>query len=190
MGSVSAQIDDEGRLLHAPARWQSGDHVPAPLDFYRGLVLTAWVDYNHHMTEAAYLTAFGWASDALFSYVGDDEAYRAAGHSFYTVETHIAYLREAAEWVPLRITTRVLGLDRKRLHIYHEMFRDDDHKLLATTEQMLVHVDMNAARSVAILPEVRAALEAIAEAHSALPPAERAGHFSLPTPHQQTEHRE
>jgi carnitine 3-dehydrogenase len=141
--------------------------------------LPAWVDYNRHMTEAAYLTAFGWASDAMFTYIGDDDQYRAEGHSFYTVETHIAYLREAAEHTPLRITTRVLGVDRKRLLIYHEMFRDDDQKMLATTEQMLVHVDMNAARSVAILPDVRAALDAIALAHSTLPPAERAGHFSL-----------
>jgi len=142
-------------------------------------VLPAWVDYNHHMTEAAYLTAFGWASDALFSYIGDDDEYRANGHSFYTVETHIAYLREAAEHEPLRITTRVLGLDRKRLHIYHEMFNADTDKLLATTEQMLVHVDMNAARSAAILPDVRAALDAIAGAHAHLPPPDRAGHFSL-----------
>jgi carnitine 3-dehydrogenase len=122
MGSEIAEVDHEGRLLHAPARWKPGDAVDAPLDFYRGEVLSEWVDYNHHMTEAAYLTAFGWASDALFSYIGDDDEYRANGHSFYTVETHIAYLREAAEHAPLRITTRVLGLDRKRLHIYHEMF--------------------------------------------------------------------
>ena len=182
MGSERSEVDDDGRMLHAPARWQPGDAVAAPLDFYRCPVLPAWVDYNHHMTEAAYLTAFGWASDALFSYIGDDDAYRAAGHSFYTVETHIAYLREVAERAPLRITTRVLGLDRKRLHIYSEMFHFTDDKLLATTEQMLVHVDMNAARSVAILPEVRAALEAILAAHSTLPPAERAGHFSLPSP--------
>ncbi len=190
MGSESAQIDHEGRLLHPPARWQAGDPVAAPLDFYRGRVLPAWVDYNHHMTEAAYLTAFGWASDALFSYIGDDDAYRAAGHSFYTVETHIAYLREAAEHAPLRITTRVLGLDRKRLHIYQEMFHGNDNKLLATTEQMLAHVDMNAARSVAIPPEVRAALDAIADAHSVLAPAAGAAHFSLPTPTHQTEHPE
>jgi acyl-CoA thioesterase FadM len=182
MGSECSEVDDDGRMLHPPARWQPGDAVDAPLDFYRCPVLPAWVDYNHHMTEAAYLTAFGWASDALFSYIGDDDAYRAAGHSFYTVETHIAYLREAAELAPLRITTRVLGLDRKRLHIYQEMFHDTADKLLATTEQMLVHVDMNAARSVAILPEVRAALEAILAAHSTLSPAERAGHFSLPSP--------
>jgi acyl-CoA thioesterase FadM len=182
MGSESAQVDHDGRMSIAPARWQPGDTVAAPLDFYRGLVLPAWVDYNRHMTEAAYLTAFGWASDALFTYIGDDDAYRAAGHSFYTVETHIAYLREAAQDAPLRITTRVLGLDRKRLHIYQEMFRGDDPALLATTEQMLVHVDMNAGRSVAILPDVRAALDAIADAHSTLPAAARAGHFSLPSP--------
>lgn len=180
MGLPGTTIDDDGRLLHAPQRWQPGDEVPAPLDFYRGEVLTAWVDYNHHMTEAAYLTAFGWASDALFSYIGDDDDYRSEGHSFYTVETHIAYLREAAEHAPLRITTRVLGLDRKRLHIYQEMFGGDE-QLLATTEQMLVHVDMNAGRSAAILPAVHAALTAIADAHNVLPPAKRAGHFSLTT---------
>jgi hypothetical protein len=60
------------------------------------------------------------------------------------------------------------------------MFHGDNEKLLATTEQMLVHVDMNAGRSVAILAHVRAALDAIAFAHSTLPPAEHAGHFSLP----------
>jgi acyl-CoA thioesterase FadM len=180
MGSVNAQVDHEGRMLHAPARWQPGDEVAAPLDFYRCEVLPAWVDYNHHMTEAAYLTAFGWASDALFSYIGDDDAYRAAGHSFYTVETHIAYLREAAERAPLHITTRVLGVDRKRLLIYHEMFHGDSQKLLATTEQLLVHVDMNASRSVAILADVRAALDAILTTHSTLPPPARAGHFPIP----------
>jgi carnitine 3-dehydrogenase len=179
MGSERSDVDDDGRLLRAPARWQPGDVVAAPLDFYRCPVMPAWVDYNHHMTEAAYLTAFGWASDALFSYIGDDDAYRAAGHSFYTVETHIAYLREAAEGAALRITTRVLGIDRKRLHIYHEMFREDDQSLLATTEQMLVHVDMNAGRSSAIPPDISDALAAIAAAHSTLPPATRAGHFTL-----------
>ncbi len=179
MGSGGLLVDHEGRLLHAPARWQPGDVVPAPLDFYRGQVLAEWVDYNRHMTEAAYLSAFGWASDALFSYIGDDDAYRAAGHSFYTVETHIAYLREAAEDAPLRITTQVLGVDRKRLHIYHEMFQGEDDTLLATTEQMLIHVDMNASRAVAILPDVRAALDAVATAHASLPTPARAGHFHL-----------
>ena len=182
MTSERTRVDLDGRMLNPPARWKTGDTVPTPLDFYRGEVLPEWVDYNRHMTEAAYLTAFGWASDAMFTYIGDDDQYRADGHSFYTVETHIAYLREAAERAAIQITTRVLGVDRKRLLIYHEMFRGDDDKLLATTEQMLVHVDMNAGRSVAILPDVRAALDAVAAAHSTLPPAARAGHFPVPNP--------
>jgi acyl-CoA thioesterase FadM len=172
-------VDSEGRLLVPPRQWQAGATPPAPLDFYRGTVLAAWVDYNHHMTEAAYLTAIGWASDALFSYIGDDDAYRAAGHSFYTVETHIAYLREAAEGDPLLITTRVLGTDRKRLHIYHEMFDGAEDHLLCTSEQMLVHVDMNAGRSSPIPSPLREALDALADAHHHLPPPARAGHFSL-----------
>jgi len=176
-----ALVDHEGRLLHAPALWQPDDVVPCPLDFYRGAVLTAWVDYNHHMTEAAYLTAVGWGSDALFSYIGDDDAYRAAGHSFYTVETHVAYLREASEHEPILVTTRVLGVDRKRLHIYHEMFSParSTGTMLCTCEQMLVHVDMTAGRSAPIPDRMRAALDAIAAAHASLPPATGAGHFSL-----------
>jgi acyl-CoA thioesterase FadM len=160
--------DAEGRLLQGPARWQPGDLVPAPLDFYRCAVRPEWVDYNHHMTEAAYLTAFGWASDALFTYIGDDDAYRSAGHSFYTVETHIDYRREAKEGEPLRITTHVLGVANKRLHIVHAMFRVADDVELATTEQMLVHVDTHAGSSTPIPPAVRAALDAIVAAHRTL----------------------
>ena len=71
-----------------------GRELETPLNRYRGVVLPEWVDYNGHMTEAAYLTAFGWASDVLFRCIGDDEAYRAAGHSFYTC---LLYTSDAAD---------------------------------------------------------------------------------------------
>lgn len=149
--------------------WKPGDVVAAPLALYRTPVEPDWVDYNDHMTEAAYLTAAGWASDALFRYIGDDEAYRAAGHSFYTVETHIHYMLEVAVHEPLVFTTQVLGVDTKRLHFIHSMYHGDTDALLCTAEQMLVHVDMAAGRSSPILPNVAAALEAISAAHAALP---------------------
>jgi acyl-CoA thioesterase FadM len=75
--------------------WTPGTVVPAPLNIYTCKVEQDWVDYNGHMTEAAYLTAMGWGSDALFTYIGDNDEYRAAGNSFYTVETHIVYEDEA-----------------------------------------------------------------------------------------------
>ena len=150
------------------APWRPGDKVAAPLALYRTPVEPDWVDYNDHMTEAAYLTAAGWASDALFRYIGDDEAYRAAGHSFYTVETHIHYMLEAAVHEPIEITTQVLGVDSKRLHFIHSMYHGDTGALLCTAEQMLVHVDMNAGRSSPILPNVAAALVAVRKAHADL----------------------
>ncbi|MEQ1702001.1 MAG: thioesterase family protein [Ilumatobacteraceae bacterium] len=167
----------------AAAPWQPGDVVAAPLSLYRTPVEPDWVDYNDHMTEAAYLTAAGWASDALFRYIGDDEAYRAAGHSFYTVETHIHYLLEVAVHEPISFTTQVLGVDAKRVHLFHTMFHGDTGAMLCTAEQMLVHVDMNAGRSAPILPQVAAALAAIAEAHAGLPiPSQVGSVMRLPAP--------
>jgi carnitine 3-dehydrogenase len=134
-----------------------------------------WIDYNGHMTEASYLTAFGDASDALFCYVGIDEAYRAAGYSFYTVETHINYYKEVSSGEPLQVTTQLLGLDEKRLHLFHTMTHGLSHALLATTEQMLVHVDMKAASASPILPEVYLALNAIMTVHQAMPIPKQVG---------------
>ena len=160
----------EARTLgESSKRWQRGDAVPAPLELYRTTVNPDWVDYNRHMTEAAYLTAFGWATDAVFRYIGDDEAYRAAGHSFYTVETHINYEREVAVNEPLRFTTQVLDVDAKRMHFFHEMFHGETGVRLATTEQMLVHVEMAEGRSAPILPEVAEALAAVLKSHQQLP---------------------
>ena len=165
---------DEARRLQAeaPPRWTPGSEVATPLDLYRGTVLPEWVDYNGHMSEWAYLTAFGWASDVLFRYIGIDEAYRAAGHSLYTVETHVNYLRECSLGDPLRVTTQLLGLDEKRLHLFHAMYHGASGEPLATTEQMLLHVDTAAGRATPILPEVYEALAAIMMAHRdlAIPP--------------------
>ena len=175
IGLVVADHEAKRFASDASAPWAPGDVVEAPLRLYRTVVEPDWVDYNGHMTEAAYLTAAGWASDKLFRYIGDDEAYRAGGHSFYTVETHIHYLLEVDVHEPIEFTTQVLGVDAKRLHFVHEMYHGDTGAMLASVEQMLVHVDMNAGRSVAILPQVAAALDAIRDAHAHLPLPSRVG---------------
>ncbi|MGB8860863.1 MAG: thioesterase family protein [Ilumatobacteraceae bacterium] len=182
-GKAMAHHEASRFAAGAIAPWQPGDAVSAPLALYRTPVEPDWVDYNGHMSEAAYLTAAGWASDALFRYIGDDEAYRAAGHSFYTVETHIHYLQEVDVHEPITFTTQVLGVDGKRLHFVHTMYHGDTGATLCTAEQMLVHVDMHAGRSVPILPHVAAALAAIAEAHSGLPiPSQVGSVMRLPAP--------
>lgn len=167
------EFDRDAGVMRDVAPWRPGDVPPAPIDVWRSPVLAQWVDYNDHMTEAAYLTAFGWGSDVMFRYVGIDESYRASGCSLYTVETHVVYEREAALGEPLRVTTRVLDLDAKRVHIWHEMFHGSAGTRLSVCEQMLVHVDAREGRSSPIPGPVHAALSALLERHRALPaPAE------------------
>jgi len=164
-GEIIARREARTVDRHAPIRWSEGMSVDAPLPLYQCRVAPDWVDYNDHMTESAYLLAFGWASDAMFRYIGIDEAYRAAGHSFYTVESHLVYSKEVSTGEPLRFTTQLLGQDHKRLHIFHAMYHGDTGDLLCTNEQMLVHVDMGASRSIDTLAGPKAALDAVWEVH-------------------------
>jgi acyl-CoA thioester hydrolase len=142
--------------------------IPAPLRLYQATVPSAWVDYNGHMSEWCYLLAFGDNADAFFRYVGIDEQYRADGNSLYTVQTHLHHHREASEGDVLAMTLRVLDCDDRRVHIFHEMYLGDSDLLLASAEQMLVHVDMNAARSAPVPSALAGRLEAIRRAHADL----------------------
>jgi carnitine 3-dehydrogenase len=140
-----------------------------PLALYEAPVEPDWVDYNGHMSEWAFLTAFGWASDKLFRYIGIDEKYRAAGYSLFTVETHLNYVKEASLGDPLRFTTQILGVDAKRLHLFHAMRHAGTGELLCTTEQMLLHVDTGTGSTAPVLPGPASALAAIAAVHADLP---------------------
>ncbi len=162
----------EGSGHHA---WDPQAPIAAPLCLLQATVSPAWVDYNGHMSESCYLLVFGDNSDAFFRFIGIDEAYRAAGHSLYTVQTHLHNLRECSQGDPIRLTLQLLDCDDKRLHIFHAMFNGTSGELLATGEQMLVHVAMREGRSVALPPELRAKVLAIRKAHAALPQPAQAG---------------
>lgn len=142
--------------------------VPAPLRLHEAVVQPAWVDYNRHMSESCYLLAFGDNADAFFRYIGIDAKYRAEGHSLYTVETHLHHRREVSEGESLSMTLRVLGHDAKRVHVFHEMFLGDSDELVATAEQMLIHVDSRAGRAAAMPQAVGVRLESIRRAHAEL----------------------
>lgn len=156
-------------------RWAPGAAIEAPLRLYGCSVDSFWIDYNGHMTEASYLTVFGNASDALFRYIGIDEQYRAAGRSLYTVETHINYYREVGVDDRLDVATQLLAVDAKRVHLFHTMTLAGGQDLVATTEQMLVHVDMKAARASALSPDVYVALTDIMAVHGQLRVPEQVG---------------
>ncbi len=159
----------------AAAAWDPATLVPAPLRLISPAVPPEWVDYNGHMSESCYLLVFGDQSDAFFRYIGIDEAYRAAGHSLFTVQTMIFNLAEAHLGDRLDLSLQLLDADDKRLHIFHAMHNADTGELLATGEQMLVHVDMAAGKSAPMPPDLRARVQAVLAAHAALPVPSQAG---------------
>ena len=148
----------------------------APLRIWRGAVLDEWIDYNGHMSEGFYGVVFGMASDEYLVRMGFDEHYRTtAGGSFYTVETHIAFIDELAPGAALVVDTTVAGADPKRVHLFHELRRGDDEALAATQESMMLHVDTRIDRVVPMGEELYAMLKADADAHAGLLPAGTTG---------------
>lgn len=159
-----------------PGGWtMQAPPIAAPLRLYAIDVPDEWVDYNQHMSEWCYLLAMGNSSDAFFGYLGIDDAYRAAGASLFTVETHIHNLSEAALGDALRLSIQILAHDAKRIHIAHEVRRDTGD-LIAAGEQMLLHVDTTAGKVVDLPDELLARLDAIAAAHRTLDRPSWAGH--------------
>lgn len=150
------------------AGWDEQAAIPAPLRLHRCVVREEWTDYNGHLSESFFLYIFGDSSDAFFRFFGIDEAYRADGHSLFTVETHLRHVGEATLGDALACTLTVLGVAERKLHIAHTLERVDDGMVLATAEQMLVHVDLAAGRAAPFPDHLRHRLDAIVVAHSVL----------------------
>jgi carnitine 3-dehydrogenase len=145
------------------------DDGAAPLRLHETRVAPHWIDYNGHANETLYLRVASEATDALLQQIGIDADYLRNGGSYFTVETHIRHLGEAKAEERLSVATQVVGADDKRLHVLHRVERGDD--VLATVEQMLLHVDTQAGRAAPARPEVIARVRALADAHAELPRA-------------------
>jgi carnitine 3-dehydrogenase len=129
-------------------------------------VRAEWVDYNGHMSDFLYGYVFGDAMDALYRSVGIDDAARRGGRMFYTVESHVKHLGEAKVGEDLYATTQVLAVDAKRLHVFHRLYRRRDDALIASGEQMHLHVDTTQPKAVAMDAGLRAKLETLRHAHA------------------------
>ncbi|MBY5435909.1 carnitine 3-dehydrogenase [Rhizobium leguminosarum] len=146
-----------------------------PLRLVETKVSPAWVDYNGHMTEHRYLQVFGDTSDALLRLIGVDVAYVEAGHSYYTVETHIRHLGEAKLGQAIHSSCRILDVDDKRLRVFHTLYNTGTGEALATAEHMLLHVDSKAGKASPAPAVILDKVKAIADAHANLAVPEGVG---------------
>jgi len=150
----------------ARAALSAGRPDGEPLRVLETRVRPEWIDYNGHMTDSRYLQVFGDATDALFRYAGIDDAYRRSGRAMYTVETHVMHKAEARALEPLYVTTRILETDDKRVRLLHALHRQRDEGLVATAEQVYLHVSAPPGKASAMDAAVRARLAAIQAAQA------------------------
>jgi acyl-CoA thioester hydrolase len=94
------------------------------------------------------------------------------GVSVFTLETHLLYLLEVGPRAQLAVEIRILGHDKKRLHLFLTMRQADAEPVVATAEMMILHVDMRTRRGAPFRQDVACSVARLhrAEAERPWPP--------------------
>jgi carnitine 3-dehydrogenase len=165
------------------AQLQDATPAPAPGALpvtVRRVVPQSWTDYNGHMNEAHYTEVSAQASDRFMEMIGCDAAYIAAGSSYFTVENHTRFLAELTAGDRLSVTTQVLSGEGKKLHLFHQILKEDRElaggTLVASVETILVHIDLNTRRAAPPSTKVVERLRTYATVHAGLPNPDGVGH--------------
>jgi acyl-CoA thioester hydrolase len=162
--------------------------VPEPA-FFAPFVSTVmrvepgWIDYNGHLNMAYYNVLFDRAVDEAYELLGCGLAYlKETQHSTFTAEVHVRYLRELNSDDPVRVTFQLLEYDAKRMHYFEQLFHAEEGWLSATSENMALHVDMAARKTVPFPDVIAARLQRMMAAHESLPvlPESVGRHIAMP----------
>ncbi len=144
----------------------------------RGLeVKPEWIDYNGHLNMAFYNVLFDQNVDDVYNSFGLGPDYvKERNASYYTLETHVTYLREIHEGDRVDVTLQLLDYDTKRTHFFQQLIHADEGFVSATSEQINMHIDMDAKRSSPFPDDVLEHIKALHAAHRDLPRDPRIGH--------------
>ena len=136
----------------------------------------AWIDYNGHLNMAYYNVLFDRAVDQVFELLGCGLDYvTQRKHSCFTAEAHVRYLRELQAEMPVRVTFQLLDYDSKRMHYFEQLFHATEGWVSATSENMSLHVDIEAKRVAPFPDRVLVALARMRLMHANLPRPEAVG---------------
>ncbi|SMY03267.1 carnitine 3-dehydrogenase [Brevibacterium sp. 239c] len=157
---LTAGLDAGQESIPRVTSADEGAGEPGSLGTYRTQVISDWIDYNGHMSEAFYVLVFGFATDQVMDQIGLDRAHREAhSTSLYTVESHIRYLDEVGLGAQLEVTPTLVSAGGKKLHLAYEMRVDG--QLAATEEIIALHVDQTTGATAPFPNQVRERVERI-----------------------------
>ena len=97
---------------------------------HRETVRPEWVDYNGHMNVAYYALVFDHGTDNVLEHLGLGRHYRdSTGRSVFVVESHVTYEAEVLVGDAVAVTSRVMGCNGKRLHLFHHDIDQTDEAI-------------------------------------------------------------
>ena len=152
--------EHQRRLMHVP-------QAAAPMVTQDRMVPVDWTDINGHMNEGRYGQIFSDAAEAVMAAVGADEDYITTRQmSYFTVETTIKYLAETHAGEEVIVETRVTEGAGKKLRCLHEMKRKSDGEIMASCDQLMLHVSLETRRTCAPPEDVAGKVAALAALHA------------------------
>jgi acyl-CoA thioester hydrolase len=135
-----------------------------------------WIDYNGHLNMAYYNVMFDRAIDQLWLQLGIGPGYmKERNGSTFTAECHVRYLREIHLGDPVQVSILLVAADHKRLHTFEELRHASEGWLSATSENMTIHIDMATRKTAPFPNDIRARIDAVANAHAAISRSEGIG---------------
>lgn len=148
MRALKQQGNASGRLIldHQRRIWPE-PRAEMPMVTQRRMVPVDWTDMNGHMNEGRYGQLFSDAAEVVMAHVGADEDYVTRGMSYFTVETTIKYLAETYAGEDIEVLTRITEGGGKKLRCFHEMRRAQDGEVMATCDQLMLHVSLETRRT-------------------------------------------
>jgi acyl-CoA thioester hydrolase len=143
-------------------------------------VLPAWADENGHMNVAVYLRCFDDAFYDVYSAWGIEYADAVQqGYSQFIVQANVLYIKEMLVGESFFFEIQLVDHDRKRMHWFMKM-KKADNSLAATSEFLVVFVDLRQRKVCAMPDDWFERLSEIKSAHAVLPrPAELGRTISL-----------
>jgi acyl-CoA thioester hydrolase len=139
-------------------------------------ILPEWTDPNGHMNVAFYVLAFDRATDTLYDRLEIGWSYlERERRSLFTLAMNVDYVGEVFAGDCVRIVSRLIDHDHKRIHYFHEMRHEAKGYVAATNELLAMHVDMTNRKSAPFPSDIQARLAEMSTAHTALPPPSQLG---------------
>ena len=148
---------------------QTPDGYDSPIITKLKTVPKDWIDYNGHMNVSYYSLAFDQAIDEVFETVlgiGISHT-KKIGQGPYVLQNNLHYLDEFLEGAEFRVNFRLIDFDSKKLHVFLEM-TNTNGKVCATSEQLLMNVDLTKRRSAPYPEWVMQRLGNLQESHGQL----------------------